>query len=160
MNAPYDPFKGFGKAQPGMGGNKVKPGQHLFKVLSLKLKMSTNPKTNGQPVVIAELETEMSNIHAKGERPSRTMNLTKGPAMFELKQFLFSALHFNQNFQGANAITMAALDADEDGAIAKYATGPENPCAGVYVTCSAVATKTQANFDFVNCQWSPGAPAQ
>lgn len=131
-------FTGIEEATSSAGGNYIKPGRHLFKIVALKAKMSRKKKS----LAIAELEVLESTSHEVGESVSWMANLTDHDAAIG-------------NVKGLLAAIGEITEEDVDEAGADRAFSSENPFEDQKVACDAFMVKTKANNDFTKCLWKP-----
>jgi len=132
-----NPFEGINDALPSLGGNYIKIGEHVFRVIALKVIKSQN---DGKMKFVAELKAERSTVHRVGEVVSWVTDLS-------LKVGLSNTKHFVAALIGCDF-----SDVDDD--VCAGVVIEDQPEAGNLIGCQATNIKTKAGNDFTKCLWS------
>ena len=133
-------FTGIEEATSSAGGNYIKPGRHLLKIVVNRPKKSRKKKD----LAISEFEVLESTAHDEGESVSWAVNLTDHDAAIG-------------NIKGYLAAVAECEEDEVDEAGAERAYSAENPFEGMTVALETFMIKTRAGGAFTKHVWKPAS---
>lgn len=132
-------FSGIDKATSTQGGNYIKPGRHLLKIIRNFTKITRKKKN----LAIAEFEVLESTVHDVGEEVEWCVNFEHDAALGNISGYLAGVAEISED------------DVDEAGATRAYS--PENPFKDFKVALTTFMIKTEANRDFTKHVYKPAS---